>query len=195
LEVFLRLAQKQNPTTTSKFLAVESTRIMVDARVENLASFINSLEEIQKHKLLLQSMQYPRTAKLDKHDNPLETCYYECDNGQCDFSSCLRQVENSVELRAYGSQGVITTIVKDIQTHQNDYMASKMDGYQVYRCAYDMLRVQRKENDKLCKAGRTGFIEYNDLRNEEFRWIERKKVEAMDAALRTINVGYRCSIM
>lgn len=135
----------------------------------------------RKHDILLAHMQYPRTKKLDANDSPVETCTYSCEEGEpCDFAVCLETVRDSVELRAFGCQTNLLEIVEDIAKHQDDYMARRLDGYQLYRCGIDLIRIRRTENGEECKLKRTGTIEYNDIRTDE---IKRKQEFRMGRAL------------
>jgi len=73
-------------------------------------------------------------------------------------------------LKEYGVQNVVNEIVKDVEKYQSDYMTNVLDGFRLYRCGYIMLRMLRRNKEAtLDENGRTGFIEFNDLRDHYFR--------------------------
>lgn len=77
-------------------------------------------------------------------------------------------------------------------------MARQVDGFQIYRGGFDLVRLQRlDEKGTPCTNTRTGFIEYNDVRQLAFEKSKRERQELLDKAFQK-SVGTaadRCTIM
>lgn len=155
-----------------------------------LDEYLAEMDATRKHQTLLRFAQYPRTKKLEG-DKPVEQCDFTCDDEKgawnCDFSKCMKRVKESQELRAYGAQQLLQTLVDDIKANQDDWMASKLDGFQFYRGGFDLLRMHRLDgNGKPLVGGRTCFLEYNDLRDDALRAHEKAKAQMVDQVLRQL---------
>ena len=80
-----------------------------------------------------------------------------------------------------------------------------MDGFQLYRGGFDVLRLQRQDGKITVKDGRTGFIEYNDLRARALEASSRARKDVLEQAVVRIvdaastksswGAGSGCSIM
>lgn len=146
------------------------------------------LWKMDKHKFhasILQCMVYPTTKKLDTNDKPIVTAKYHCSGpGTCDFQEVLDKIRSHPELRAYGSQKVLDKIVGDIAQNTEDHLAAKLDGFQIYRCGIDLIRLQRvDDNGEPCTDSRTGFIEWNDARDGLSREWERMRMQIFHDAV------------
>lgn len=136
------------------------------SRAPTLLDVLAAMDDDQFHFALLRLMTYPRTQKLNKTDKPILTARYSCtDSETCDFREALDAIRSSTTLRAYGSQDIVKKIVQDISKFPQDHMAANLDGFQIYRCGKDLLRLQRVDDKKQdCCDDRTAYVEYNDIR-------------------------------
>jgi hypothetical protein len=62
-------------------------------------------------------------------------------------------------------------------------MSAALDGFQIYRGGIDLIRLQRVENKVPMTKSRTGFLEYNDVRDDTYNWYEREKLIAINAGI------------
>jgi hypothetical protein len=69
-----------------------------------------SLDEGQKHERLLSFVHYPKTQQLATKEPPPITCHYTCAGTICDFKEALKCVDQSVDLRAYGCQKLVSDV-------------------------------------------------------------------------------------
>ena len=160
----------------------------------SLTAFFEAMDSARRHQIIASNMQYPRTDKLDKHDHPVTKAVYSCDGpSDCDFTGVLRAIEDSTDLRAYGSQKVLKKLVEDIRDNAEDHMAAKLDGFQIYRCGIDLLRIQRVDDTgKEVSGTRTGFVEWNDARDELSKECERMRMQFIhDAVLKAATPWYK----
>jgi len=145
-------------------------------------------------------MQYPRTKSLVDRDTPVLAAYYTCDEtNRCSLDGAIKEIKESVELKAYGATDAALTIVADeIGAHPDEFLPHKFDGFQLYRGGFDVLRLHRKEGKVLATGGRMGFIEYNDMRARAMEESSRKRQQALEkAAVRVADSvsGSKCCIM
>ncbi|EGD83547.1 hypothetical protein PTSG_04153 [Salpingoeca rosetta] len=160
----------------------------------DIFAFMEEMDKARLHQIIASHMQYPKTKNLNEHDAPLVKANYHCDGpSQCDFREVLQAIQDNPELRAYGSQAVLKKIVEDIRDNAEDHMAAHLDGFQIYRCGIDLLRLQRVDDKgKPVSDSRTGFVEWNDTRDALSREIERKRMEFFhDVALHAANPWWR----
>jgi hypothetical protein len=89
-------------------------------------------------------------------------------------------------------------VVADIEQYQDDHLAKQVDGFQLYRGGFDLLCLQRlDEKGNPQSNSRTGFIEYNDVRQVAFEKSKRERQDLLDKAFQK-SAGHtvdNCSIM
>lgn len=159
------------------------------------------LGQEERTRSLLTHMVFPRTNSLER-DKPLVTAHYICDGvQQCSFKAARETVTNNTELRAYG--GVTTTalaLIEAIENNQADFIPHALDGFVLNRCGYDLLRLQRTSSTL---EGRTGHLEYNDIRAEAIHRGETARrvaaelvlVKSLDKVISSSKQEVSCSIM
>ena len=74
----------------------------------------------------------------------------------CDFSSCLFEVQKKPRLIQFHAKDVCERIIEDIQSHQDDFLPSKVDGYFINKMGHELVHMKRKDSDG---NSVTGFIE------------------------------------
>jgi hypothetical protein len=77
----------------------------------SVEKLFDEMDSDEQHQVILSFMQYPRTAKLDKHDTPILCTTYSCNKVACDFSEAKKAIKESVELRAYGAQPFLEKVI------------------------------------------------------------------------------------
>jgi hypothetical protein len=134
------------------------------ARPFRLDAYLAGLSKEQRHEMLLAFMGYPRTADMTSKDSPACACNYTCTDKTCDFGPVKECIKESVELRSFGATEVVNQFVEDIDAHQLDHIAHRFDGFRFFRSGYELVRISRIEKGQPVTGGRTGIIEYNELR-------------------------------
>lgn len=115
-----------------------------------------------KHKILRSSMVFPKTETLKK-DPSLVSIKYRCDDQRCDFINAIKAVSKNQEFQALGVVNILKLAVVDISEHHEAYLPNLFDSFQINREGQDLLRLEREGSDG---SGRTGFLEYNAVRQE-----------------------------
>ena len=166
--------------------------------VEN---YLKNLDDENKRNVILSHLQSPRTASLAK-DKPVCTAYYTCDEEEkkCTFGSAKTAIRENVDLKAYSGTSVALALVDAIERNAEDFLPHKYDGFQLYRGGFDLVLLKRKGADD---TGRTGFIEYNDLRanaleqasRDRQKAIEHAVVKVADNMIARIDRPNSCSVM
>ena len=113
--------------------------------------------------MLLTAMQYPKTVSL-KDSNPLLKTYYSCKQGSCDFTKAKQEINDDVELRAFGALDAAKSFIEQIEKNPLDFLPARFDGYHMTVHGFDILRLQRKDDGVEANSGRIGFVEYGSLR-------------------------------
>lgn len=89
------------------------------------------------HRAIRAATTYPKTIMLDPTVEPVETCTYMCDTDDdgestgCDFSQCRKTVSGSAALWRAGIKPLVSRVLSDLDTHQNNHMVSFFDGVDI----------------------------------------------------------------
>ena len=96
-------------------------------------------------------------------------------------------------------------LLEEIESNPGEFLPHKMDGFQLYRGGFDLLRLQRRDGKVSANNGRTGFVEYNDLRARAMEASSRARKDVLEQAVVRIvdaastksipGAGPGCSIM
>jgi hypothetical protein len=75
-----------------------------------------------------------------------------------------------------------------LDDNQREMLTSQLDGFQVFRCGMDLIRLRRLDNStrKPAQGGRMGFLEYNDLRQDVLNWWDIEQAKMFTAAFEKI---------
>lgn len=125
--------------------------------------YLKHLDEDSRKEAYLSHLQSPRSKSL-REDKPVVVTEYSCDGQRCSFEDAKLAIRESLELRAISgtSSSFASDLVTMIERYPEDFLPHKYDGFQLHRGGFDLVLMKRKESDG---SGRTGFIEYNDLRS------------------------------
>jgi hypothetical protein len=145
---------------------------------DKIATMLKEMESEHKHTEIFKAMVFPDTERMkEKRANAVVLCEYSCTNEVCDFSSCYLNVEKNPRLLKYHSKEVCLELIKDIDSHQNDFLPSEVDGYYINRMGHELVHLKRSGCDG---KGVTGFIEFNDLRKQSMDFYDHQKVKAIN---------------
>lgn len=78
--------------------------------------------------IVLKDTVFQNTKNIKPNDCKLY-CQYTCVDEQCDFSACLNEL-NNMKLNE------CVRIVENIDSHQNDYLPSQLDGFVIDKCIH-----------------------------------------------------------
>lgn len=145
-------------------------------------------DKAERTRMVATLMQYPRSKSLlDRADAPALTAYYTCEAAQCSLAEVEAAIRENVDLKAFGATGVALTLVKEVTENPDDFVPHKLDGYQLSRAGFDLLRLQRKEGDAAAaSSGRMGVLEYNDVHAAALDDARRASMAALEAATERI---------
>lgn len=96
-------------------------------------------------------------------------------------------------------------LLEEIESNPSEFLPHRMDGFQLYRGGFDVLRLQRQDGKVFANNGRTGFVEYNDLRARALEASSRARKDVLEQAVVRIvdaastksswGAGQGCSVM
>ena len=144
----------------------------------SVEKYFKDLDEESRKDAFLSHLQSPRSKSLKK-DNPIVVTEYSCDGQKCSFDDVKLAIRESLDLRSYSGTTVALDLVKAIELYPDDFLPNKYDGFQLYRSGFDLVLMKRKESDG---SGRTGFIEYNDLRSMALEKSDRDRQQVLESA-------------
>eukprot|EP01035_Chromulina_nebulosa_P023285 gene23285-30179_t len=138
---------------------------------DKIAKMLKEMEEDHKHAEIFKAMVYPDTEKMkEKRGNAIAKCEYSCKDEQCNFSSCMLEIQKNPRLLKYHSKEVCIQVIDDIDKHQDDFLPSQVDGYFINRMGHELVHLKRADCDG---KGVTGFIEFNDLRKQSMDYYDK----------------------
>ena len=170
-----RIYDNQNTKQTTTIPALS---LPIDPAVMSVEKYLKDLDEESCKNAFLSHLQSPRSSSLKK-DNPVVVTEYSCDGQKCSFENVKLAIRESLDLRAYSGSSVALDLVKMIELFPDDFLPHKYDGFQLYRGGFDLMLMKRKESDG---SGRTGFIEYNDLRSMALEKSSRDRQQLLESA-------------
>eukprot|EP00697_Spironema_sp_BW2_P009218 gnl/Spiro4/24048_TR11919_c0_g1_i1.p1 gnl/Spiro4/24048_TR11919_c0_g1~~gnl/Spiro4/24048_TR11919_c0_g1_i1.p1 ORF type:complete len:222 (+),score=30.76 gnl/Spiro4/24048_TR11919_c0_g1_i1:40-705(+) len=144
---------------------MSSIKLLDSEDKDDFVRQLRSLDEKVRHEEILKLFVYPTTKKMrEKPEDAVLQTSYSCDgSGKCVFMQARQDVKNSQDLHCWSARDVCTTIIEDIETHQNDHLPSQVDGFYINRMGRELVYLKR-EGATPSEKSSTGFIEYNDLR-------------------------------
>jgi hypothetical protein len=149
---------------------------------DRVSDYLKELEESRRHKKIFQRMVFPDTKIRER--NAIVNLTYICHQNVCDFSPALIGIENDLRLLKWRSKDICVDIVRDIESHQDDYLPHVVDGYSVNRMGHELVHLKREDSND---SSVTGVIEYNDLRKDSMDFYDEKKLEFVGIMLKQTN--------
>lgn len=145
-------------------------------------AYLAALDAQERTRALLSHLAYPRTRSLGE-GKPVATAHYVCDGAeQCSFNAAKEVVRNHPDLRAYGGTATALTLIGTIESNQAEFIPHAWDGFHLHRGGHDLLRLERAG---ATKEGRTGYLEYNDIRAEAMDRAAATRRAALEGVLVT----------
>lgn len=144
-----------------------------------------------RHDILFNLFIFPYTNKV-KDRNPILAVKYKCNEGNCDFSEAMEQIQSNVDLESFASRDDINKIVIDIKNHQSDYIPAASDGFIITKMGFYLVSLENETK----QGSVTGLVDLNDYK---FRLLEESQKTAYRQEIRKDLEAYKirnnCSII
>jgi len=149
------------------------------------------------HEALYNCFVFPKTSSLGD-EKAIVTVKYACwfgtDKNECNFFLALSEIEKNKDLLDWKSREDALLIVKDIDSHQDDYIPHKLDGITIKRLGTNILKLENERKPHTA----TGFIEFNDYKTAQRKSNQENENKQTQAKiyneLHNAN-SYKCEIM
>jgi hypothetical protein len=131
-------------------------------------SMLESLDALKRVEIICSHMRFTNT--LFEGGTPALTTYYTCEAGdggtKCDFSTVNADINEDVELRAHCALNLARTIVTMVEKLPEEFIPHRVDGFQLNRGGFELLRIQRKVGSVPATTGRIATIECSHLHGD-----------------------------